>query len=66
MTIKRRAGRGGEIMKVHPDFKRVMDELSRSERTTRVELTRLIAKDESLGKLKRKRFNVGGDDTIFS
>ena len=58
--------RGSAIMKVHPDFKKVMDEMAKSEHTTRVELTRLIARDESLGKLRRKRFSVGGDDTIFS
>lgn len=64
--MKRIIRRNSAIMKVHPDFKKVMDEIAKSERTTRVELTRLIARDESLEKLKKKKLVIGGGDySIF-
>jgi hypothetical protein len=51
--------RRSEIMKVHCDFKRLVDELSVTERTSRVELTRTFAKNF------KKNFDKGSEETLF-
>lgn len=57
--------RSGLIMKVHPDFKRLMDSMSKSERTTRAELTRLIARDDRFISKFKKRSDKFEEETIF-
>ena len=61
MSAYKKVIRRSEIMKVHSDFKQLVDKLSFEEKTSRVELTRIFAKNYK----NKFRKGEGGEETLF-